>query len=425
MIKGSTDSTSIQSSDSFQLLSEHSQFSKRSVEQLGLIKEADILLSLSDGVVRLHDSREYSLIEQLTRSKGASQFALTTISKSDPESGIPSIVSRLAVAVKRRILFWTWRDTQFDVDPVEMSLESSVRSMTWIEGLNLVCGLNSGFVLVDSETQGAHDINYQRPQSDRPNEVETERFGAQGATMSYIGMSGWTPPTLATQLGQNEVLLARDVNSYFINTSGKPLGRRSIPWITAPDEIAYSYPYLLSAFFSRSTIEVRNPDTLSVLQTISLPSARFLQVPQSSLSLAHAAKGCYIVGDKHVWQLNAENYNSQVDSLSAARKWDEALSLLSMLEDALVTNKAQKLQAIQTEKATDMFRRKEYRKALELFTVAQTDPYTVIRLYPPEISGDAADSDQDPPEQKSLSEIDGMSPRFQVLQQHLHGLSAN
>ncbi|SPO24439.1 related to Vam6/Vps39-like protein involved in vacuolar morphogenesis [Ustilago trichophora] len=55
-----------------------SHFSKRSIDQLGVIKEANILVSLSDGYVSLHDLSTLELRSQLLQTKGATTFGVDT-----------------------------------------------------------------------------------------------------------------------------------------------------------------------------------------------------------------------------------------------------------------------------------------------------------------------------------------------------------
>lgn len=54
------------------------QFSKRSIDQLGVIKEANLLISLSDGFVSLHDLATLELRSQLLQTKGATTFGVDT-----------------------------------------------------------------------------------------------------------------------------------------------------------------------------------------------------------------------------------------------------------------------------------------------------------------------------------------------------------
>ncbi|SNX83782.1 related to Vam6/Vps39-like protein involved in vacuolar morphogenesis [Melanopsichium pennsylvanicum] len=55
-----------------------SLFAKRSVDQLGIIKEANLLVSLSDGYVSLHDLSTLELRTQLVQTKGATTFGVDT-----------------------------------------------------------------------------------------------------------------------------------------------------------------------------------------------------------------------------------------------------------------------------------------------------------------------------------------------------------
>src|SRR2546423_6504240 len=89
-----------------ELLREQEKFSKHKIEQLAIIKEANILVSLSNGLVSIHDLQSYELQEQLTKTKGASAFAVNSYIVKDTSTGVPSILSSLAVGVNKRSLVW-------------------------------------------------------------------------------------------------------------------------------------------------------------------------------------------------------------------------------------------------------------------------------------------------------------------------------
>lgn len=194
------------------------------------------------------------------------------------------------------------------------------------------------------------------------------------------------PKPLATSLGRGEILLAKDINTLFIDTDGNSLGRGQIRWAVAPEAIGYSYPYLLALQATRGTLEVRNPQTLNLLQTISMPGANQLHVPQPNVSLAHAGKGILVASERCIWRMGALGYDSQIDALVERKRYDEAISLLSMLEDALVTNKEGRLREIKMTKAENLFHQKKYQSAMELFIEVSAPPERVIRLYPPVIA---------------------------------------
>ncbi|CAI7618784.1 unnamed protein product [Penicillium manginii] len=385
-----------------ELLRELDKFARYKIEQLALVKEAKVLVSLSGGVVSLHDSQDYGLLQTLAQAKGASVFAITSNVVNDPDTNVPAIVSRLVVAVKRRILMWVWRDMELeDEGPVsELSLPAAVKTLEWVSATKIVVGLSSGFVMVDVVSAVVEELSG-GPGSMEESSSAAGRFtGVGAASMSYIGMGGMVPRPLATRLREGQILLAKDINTHFIDLQGHSLGRRQITWSHAPVEVGYSYPFLLALHdSSKGVLEVRNPETLSLLQSIPLPAASILHIPQPNISLAHAGKGFLVASDRTIWRMEALSYDTQIDALVEKGYLDEAISLLGMLEDALVKDKASRLRSAQLEKAQSLFALHKFRHSLDLFTEVSAPPETVIRLYPKLIAGElSAVPVQDPEE---------------------------
>ena len=370
------------------LMRELEKFSKHKVEQLAVVKEANILVSLSNSQVHIHDLQSYELQETLVKAKGASTFSVTSNVVKDESTGVPSIVSRLVVAVKRRLILWSWHDSELAPETSEITLVNTIRALKWVTGTRLIAGLNSSYVLVDVETSAVTDIIGPGSIGGAPGQDGGRFSGAGVASMGYLGMT--SPPPLATQLGKGEMLLAKDINTLFIDTNGDSLGRRQIPWSVAPEAVGYSYPYLLALQATKGTLEVRNPETLSLLQTISLPSAHQLHVPQPNVSLAHAGKCFLVLSDRCIWRMKALDYDAQIDTLVERGRLDEALSLLGMLEDALLGDKEGRVRDIKIIKAQQLFDQKRYRDSIDLFAEVSAPPERVIRMYPPFIAGDAS-----------------------------------
>lgn len=371
------------------LLREVERFSTRAIEQLAIIKEANTIVSLSNYHVSLHDLQSYDLIETLSRTKNASCFAITSNIVRDPDSGIPEIISRLAVAVKRRLLLWNWHESELSNDVSEVVLSESIRSITWASATKIVCGMNSGYVIVDAVTQEVEDIV-------SPGAVgvsgQGSRFGAvSSAGMGYMGLGSYIPKPLATKLADGEMLLAKDINTLFVNDQGKALEKRQIPWQSAPESIGYSYPYIVALQPpSKGSLDVRNPDTLSLMQTIQLPGAAQLHFPPPTSSLAHAGKGFHISSDRCVWKMGATDYDSQIGELIEAGRFDEAISVLQMLEDALLKNKKETLREVKMLKAEGLFKQKKFRQSMDLMNEddVHAPPERVLRMYPPLIAGE-------------------------------------
>lgn len=369
---------------------EQEKFSKYRIEQLAIVKEANILVSLSNGYVSTHDLQTFELQETLVQTKAASAFAVTSNIVKDASTGIPSIVSRLAVAVKRRLLLWSWQDMELASATSELTLVTGIKTLTWATGTRLIAGLSSSYVLVDVISSTITDIVGPGSIGGAPGQ-DGGRFGGVGvASMGYMGMGGMIPKPLATRLGEGELLLAKDINTLYIDTDGTSLGRRQIRWSIAPEAIGYSYPYLLALQATKGTLELRNPETQSLLQTISLAGANQLHVPQPNVSLAHAGKGFLVMSERCIWRMRALDYDSQIDALVDGGKLDEAISLLGMLEDALLKDKEGRLREIKMLKAQNLFDEGRYRVSLDLFTEVAAPPERVIRLYPPLIAGDVS-----------------------------------
>ena len=369
------------------LLREEEKFSKYKIEQLAIIKEANILIALSNSYVSIHDLQSYELQETLTKTKGASAFAVTSNIVKDPSSGIPSIVSRLAVAVKRRLLLWSWHDSELSPDNTELTLVTSIKTLTWATGTRLIAGLSSSYVMVDVENSSVTDVVGPGSIGGAPGQ-DGGRFGAVGVgAIGYMGMGGVAPKPLATRLSEGQLLLAKDINTLFIDDTGQSLGKRQIPWSIAPEAIGYSYPFLLALQATKGTLEVRNPETLTCLQSISLQNANQMHVAQPNVSLAHAGKGFLISSDRCIWRMDALGYDAQIDALVEKNKLDEAISLMGLLEDALLKDKEGRLREVKMLKAQELFDMKRFREALDLFTEVGAPPERVIRLYPSRITG--------------------------------------
>ena len=387
-----------------ELLRENENFSKAKIEQLAIIKEANVLLSLSGGLVSIHDLQTFGLQEQLAKTKGAATFAVNSYIVKDASSGVPSIVSRLAVAVKRRLLMWAWRDMEIETaGEDEIALASSVKSLTWASGSRIVAGLSGGYVMVDLDSKETTPVVGPGSIGDPNTQDSGTRLGGVGlGAMSYVGMGITTPKPFATALGEGEMLLAKDVNTHFINRKGEAIGRRQIPWPVAPEAIGYSYPYLLSLQdATKGVLEVRNPETLTLLQSINLPGANILQVAQPNISLAHAGKGFLVASERVIWRMEELDYDSQIDALVERGHLDEAISLLGMLEDTLVRDKPERLREIKMQKAQKFFDEKRFRESLDLFTEVSAPAERVIRLYPKLIAGDLAEREPEAPDNET------------------------
>ncbi|KAI7894427.1 CNH domain-containing protein [Mucor mucedo] len=347
-------------------------FSKRPIEQLDIIKEIDVLVSLSDGLVSLHDLRSFELRMALGKTKGANLFAIQTMVEMSPEEQIPVLTTRLAVAVRKKLLVFVWKDTEF-FETKELNIPDRIKAMSWVGTTKICLGFSTEYALMDVEKGQLTELF-------APSGV------AEAGPMSTlnslynmsIGARGGKP--MITKIPNNEMLLARDHVSIFLGLDGTPTRKVGIEWSGTPEQIGYSYPYVIAILPKH--VEVRNIQTLTLVQQIELSNARFL----------NQGKLVYVASTSQIYRLTPYSFSSQIDQLVEKQEYKEAVSLLDQIDAVLVENKEKKLNAIRTAYAHDLFRCGEYDTALGLFQELDTPPAEVISLYPEMISGALAKS---------------------------------
>jgi hypothetical protein len=111
------------------------------------------------------------------------------------------------------------------------------------------------------------------------------------------------------------------------------------------------------------------------------------------------------------------DYDTQVQELVQGGHFDEAISILNMLEDALLKDKTETLREVKMQKAEMLFKKKKYRKSLDLFNEddVHAPPERVLKLYPPHISGELSawatqDDDQSDGKEASPKKANGTRP---------------
>lgn len=343
-------------------------FSSRPIEKLALLKDAGCLIVLAEGIVSVFDLETYSLDEKLIKTKGATTFAITSGVR-NLDDGVPVMISRLLVACKSRLVCYEWRDAEF-TEYKELHLHDRIKTITFVNHDKAVCGLASDYCVVDVPTStissivlpGSHDTSY----------------AVLG--MSYIGMGGRHPTPHSVKLPNNTALLVRDTTSQCIDTTGQLLDKPVIPWAVAPEALGFSYPFLFCIL--PKLIEIRNPDTFNLLQTVNIPGVRCM----------NDGKLAYISTSTQVYRLLCTDFKELVGVLADQdTQLSEAISLLTLIDPAFIENKESLLRELQIRKAVQMFKRKEYMRSMLLFSDISAPPKTVIDLFPSQISGTAED----------------------------------
>lgn len=88
--------------------------------------------------------------------------------------------------------------------------------------------------------------------------------------------------------------------SIFLGLDGTPTRKVGIEWSGTPEQIGYSYPYVIAILPKH--VEVRNIQTLTLVQQIDLANARFL----------NQGKLVYVASTTQIYRLTPFSFSSQV-----------------------------------------------------------------------------------------------------------------
>ncbi|KAG0263458.1 Vam6/Vps39-like protein [Mortierella polycephala] len=361
------------------LMETRKTFSKKAIEQIDVIKAVGVLVSLSDGYVNLHDIESFALRTQLGKTKGANLFSV--FSKIEIQDGlIPQVVTRLAVAVRRKIIVFTWQDSEF-MDTKEFSIPDRVRTMEWVGTQNLCMGFDNEYALMDCKTSVLKPLFSPTSPSAQgalgstlESTLNTLNTFSSLATGGLMGFGSKPGKPLITRLPNDEILLGKENSSISVGIDGTPKRKNGIEWSGTPEELGYSYPYAV-AILGRH-IEIRNIETRTLVQSAEMPHARFLT----------QGKLLYIASTTEVWRLIPYSFPQQIDELVQKEDYQEAISLINQIDPVLLDETVDTLNRIKSLYAHHLFRTHHYEEALSLFLDLDVPPEEVISLYPAVIS---------------------------------------
>ncbi|PVU85114.1 hypothetical protein BB560_000916 [Smittium megazygosporum] len=93
------------------LIDTKKDFSKKQIDKIEIIKQANAFVCLSDGIITLSELQTLSNTTPLKKSRGAT--LMVCITDVETISGVPTLVSKLAIAIKRKIIVFEWQDSEY------------------------------------------------------------------------------------------------------------------------------------------------------------------------------------------------------------------------------------------------------------------------------------------------------------------------
>ncbi|KAJ2200838.1 Vacuolar morphogenesis protein 6 [Coemansia sp. RSA 1807] len=410
-------------------------FARKAVEQLGVIKEAGVLVCLADGMVTLYDLHTLANATPLTNTRGAHIIALHT--GVDHIDGIPTLVSKLATYGKRKVVVLEWRDAEF-YKSFEFSAAEKIVAMQFSAPGLLVLSTAREFLtlqlprgqwddLFPADTASlrtvaggmavGHSVDAAGSSDTAPGPQTSAPSGGMWGSwaLSLSGSSADVQTTIA-RMPSDKLLLCHKDTGVFINSAGKLCRNEySEPMVfsRAPIGITYTSSYAVAISHDstpqtqppsssgstgnsnppapRFNVEVRNIGTQALVQTLHLSE----EEPSRIINGA-GGKQVWAFGPHTVWRLMPMPIQQQVEDVLDAEQYDEAISLVAQSDNILEAEKEELTKKIRWLRARWLFREQaKYEDALNEFTELGATPTEAIALCPERIAGELAEEAAD------------------------------
>ncbi|KAG9051519.1 Vacuolar morphogenesis protein 6 [Tulasnella sp. UAMH 9824] len=366
---------------------------------------------------------------------------------SDPASnagqGVPSVVTRLAVGCKRKIVIYTWKDGEAQ-EVKELNLPHSPRSVVFSTSTTLVLSYtHTDHVLLKLPMMSTTEIALPAPPpASGSTGISAMGMGAFSGLGGYmtLGLGAKAKPAVYKVNDDGEFVVLKDALSTFFASEGHISRSGGLEWSGPPDETAFVKPYMLSIIppesiplpssktsgsppsgapaapttYQTPCIQIASTLSLSTTQivpypfsedpsslqkpagtTTSPPSATSVRVLSASPSAksplfatstpvdrtAAAAEGTT------VWAFTMAGWGEQIDELVDAGSYADALALLDTLDTTALPDKEQRKAHIRGLHAVSVFSEGKYMEAIKTFIDLDINPAKVVALYPETIAG--------------------------------------
>ncbi|KAN0132921.1 hypothetical protein V8E53_009286 [Lactarius tabidus] len=416
---------------------------RRAIDQLGVVKDTNSLVVLSQSQVTLFDLPDLSKSTPLLKAKTAFSFAVHTSVQhlypdgkttrpqgaefSSPAITVPTVITYLVVGCQRKLVVYAWKDGEAQ-DIKEAPLPHSARAIAFLDHEVVCLAYEAGHVLFSLATMSTTEIAA-APTTSKSGagigNVGMGTFAGLGGYMS-LGLGAKLRPCV-TNVGDADVVIAKDNEGLFVGIDGKPSRKSHIIWPAPPEDVSLVKPYIFSILPAGSVPKLPGGDTgtasgqpafhpfpvLQVHSSISLLLSQSLPFPFNPtqtttppvnhilrlLTPSPSAKSpLFLVSTpsdratataegSSIWCFRMKSWGVQVDELVDAGMYAEALALLNSIDPAVLPDKERRTTLVKSLDAVSQFQAGEYDRALDLFVELNINPAKVISLYPEAVSG--------------------------------------
>ena len=372
--------------------------------------EDALLVSIVNGVCRVHTLPSLRSLSLLAESKGCYTFALNathfTLDTAAPQPSIASFLASstkqptdapllLCLANKRKqLLFYQWKDSgsshhslNGDFQLVHtVPVDHTVHSMTF-SLLSLVAGVGRDYVLVkleggraggsgvrlfDCGKKAAAPVSCLVVSRNRDDDSSSGRRKANAANRPVEE--------------ERELVLVQDARGICINEDGQPSRKDPVNFSDLPLQLASAPPYLFALL--PSGIEVRQARSSLLAQSIA--------TKEGQAKWMEARRGCVFVGGsgwaRCVYPIPLREV---VDECVRAGQYREAMAMVQLSDEMQWRRgreeRDERLNELHTLYAYELFNKGDYQQAMMYFQQSNCDPTTVISLFPDVLPSSSAE----------------------------------
>lgn len=331
------------------LLRYNRTFSKKPIQQLAVVQEHQLLISLSDNIICVHDiaAINFPTICTVPETKGATLFSVD-IKRTVTQSGKTSVIVRMCVVVKRKLLLFYWKNGSFHPLMEELSMPDTPKALAWIKETICVGFKGDSVYMLYHLNRDSKKDNSQTP----------------------LCPPGNRPPSVL-EMNDEIFILGKDNSSIFVGTDGEAASLKQMKWESVPKDLVYDEPYIVALF--PDSLEIRTVEPSLIVQMQKVKDPRIIIRCRSGL--------LYVASDEHVWCLQNVTWSRQIHFLLEQKQFQLALKIAN-ISDEPSEDKARNVHQIQTLYAYDLFNKKQFKESMEQFLKLETDPTEVIKLFP-------------------------------------------
>nr|CAG4642300.1 EOG090X0131 [Evadne anonyx] len=347
VLQGNNTESSLSSRCEVHLLRSNKYFAKKPIQQLAVVPEHQILISLSDSIISVHDLTIFNFptITSITKSRGATYFCLD-VKRETSLTGEIAVAVRLCVVVKRKLQLFYWKNRDFREFGPDLSVPDVPRTVGWCKE-TLCLGFKSEYCLLKLD----------------------------GSEQRELFPTGKQPEPLVCALQGDKFALGRDDQTVLVDIDGNPSAKCTLlTWSETPMYLVEDSPYMVGVLPSCVEVRATEPPRV-VVQRLELPRARLLSPVISKRGRI------YVASLSHIWCLHLVPVHQQLPRLLEDKHFQLAIELANM-SDEPEDIRTQQVQHIQSLFAFDLFKKNSFDESLQLFLKLNSDPSYVIGLFP-------------------------------------------